>query len=1043
MLEPGRRVEHTLGAGERLSYAIVLEEGQLLPLVVRQQGVDVALTILAPGGERREINVAADVAWGDEPATLGPSAGKYVLEVQARGSPAASGRVALEAGELRPAGRPGKERLQAEEALAEGAAAMRAARSADAIAAAHEKLARAAASWREVGDAYWASIADVLAGSVSAGSDPAGSLERALEAARTFRALGRRGELARALQLVSVAHYNRGEYEAALGPDLEALSLYRDLGDSLAEAQVLDSLGGTYLDLGETRRSLDVREEALEIVRRARNREREAEVLANLGASYWFMGEIEKAYDLFVLAGRALREERNRLGEAATLHNMALCQLILGDPAKAEAGMREALPLCRDAGHRPCEAFVLQGLGLALDFLGRSSEALDLYAESLAIRRSLEDKDGEAWVLVTAAITRHRRGESQKAAELARQALGIYREIGGGWKLGLLLDLLGQIESGSGNREAGMAHHREALQVRRAVEDRQGQAVSTLRLARLERDGGDLVVAHERVEQAIRLMEDLRGRMLSPERRMAFMIGSSLWPSLRDAYEDDVEVLMALEGRQPGRGFAAMAFEISERARARVLVEMLSQVRSDLGAPGDAGLDRLRGLEDRLGAKLDQQVRVLSGEPREELRRSLAAEIEGLTGELEQARAQVRSASPRDAALRLPDPLGLPELQGELLDPDTLLLEYFLGDQRSRLWAVTATSYATYELPPRRQLEAAARNAYAAGSSRPRAGTSPERALREASRLLLGPVASTLGGRRVVIVPDGALHYVPFAALPDPEDPSLPLIARHEIVSLPSASALRLLRADARDRVPAPRTLVVLADPVFDRHDERLARATAHAARPRSADPALSHALHDVGVGGLPRLPFTRREARRILTLAPGTSRRAALDFDASLATATDPELAGYRYVHFATHGFLNGVRPELSGLVLSLVDRQGRDIRGFLSARDVFDLHLGAELVVLSGCSTGLGREMKGEGIVGLTRAFMHAGAQRVVASLWEVDDAATEELMGRLYEGMLGPRKLRPAAALREAQLALSRRPGWRSPFYWAAFQAHGEWN
>jgi CHAT domain-containing protein len=685
---------------------------------------------------------------------------------------------------------------------------------------------------------------------------------------------------------------------------------------------------------------------------------------------------------------------------------------------------------------------VLQGLGLALDYLGRSSEALEYYAESLALRRSIQDRDGEAWVLVTTALTRHRRGEPEKALELARQALAIYREIGGGWKLGLLLDLLGQIETGSA--EAALRHHREALDVRRTVGDRQGQASSLLRLARLDTGAGDLAAAQKRTEEAIRLMEDLRGRMVSPERRMAFMVGAVLWPSLREAYEDEVEILMGLDARNPAAGFADLALEASERARARVLVDMLSDAPADPVATADRPLlAELRDLEDRLGTKLDQQLRSSSEKPGQGPSPGLATEIESLTAELEQARARVRATSPRDAAVRMPEPLGLLELQEQLLDPDTLLLEYFLGEERSRLWAVTTTWRGSYELPGRSQLDAAARAVHTAVSSRPLAGAPPDAALGEASRVLLGPVAAFLGGKRVVIVPDGALHDLPFAALPDPADPSLPLIARHEIVSLPSASALRLLRADARVRAPTPRTLMVLADPVFDRQDERLGGVATASAGNRSEDPALTRALSDAGRGGLARLPFTRREARRILALAPGQSGRAALDFDASLQTAVDPDLANYRYVHFATHGFLSGARPELSGLVLSLVDRQGKDVRGFLSARDVLGLRLNADLVVLSGCSTALGREMRGEGIVGLTRAFMHAGAQGVVASLWEVDDAATEELMGRLYEGMLGPRRLRPAAALREAQLGLSRQSRWRSPYYWAAFQMHGEWN
>jgi CHAT domain-containing protein len=191
----------------------------------------------------------------------------------------------------------------------------------------------------------------------------------------------------------------------------------------------------------------------------------------------------------------------------------------------------------------------------------------------------------------------------------------------------------------------------------------------------------------------------------------------------------------------------------------------------------------------------------------------------------------------------------------------------------------------------------------------------------------------------------------------------------------------------------------------------------------------------------LARLPYSRAEAEAVLKLAaPGGSRR-ALDFDASRTTALDPALGDYRIVHFATHGILNSQNPELSGLVLSLVDRTGAPQDGILSVQDVYSLDWSAELVVLSACQTALGEEIRGEGLVGLTRAFMYAGAARVIASLWSIDDEATAELMSRLYQGMLG-RGLRPAAALREAQISLSRERRWRSPYYWGAFILLGEW-
>jgi CHAT domain-containing protein len=186
----------------------------------------------------------------------------------------------------------------------------------------------------------------------------------------------------------------------------------------------------------------------------------------------------------------------------------------------------------------------------------------------------------------------------------------------------------------------------------------------------------------------------------------------------------------------------------------------------------------------------------------------------------------------------------------------------------------------------------------------------------------------------------------------------------------------------------------------------------------------------------------TRREAKAILALAPAHRSRQAIDFDANREAAAGGDLSQYQIVHFATHGLINNRHPELSGLVLSLVDKQGRAQNGFLRLNEIYNLRLPAELVVLSACQTGLGKEVRGEGLIGLTRGFMYAGARRLMASLWQVDDAATSELMGRFYRGMLGDNRLSPASALRAAQIELWKQKGWQSPYYWAAFVLQGEW-
>ena len=429
-----------------------------------------------------------------------------------------------------------------------------------------------------------------------------------------------------------------------------------------------------------------------------------------------------------------------------------------------------------------------------------------------------------------------------------------------------------------------------------------------------------------------------------------------------------------------------------------------------------------------------------------------------------------------------------------MLDRDTVLLEFALGETRSWLWAVTPQTLTSVALPPRRDLEAAARSLYAAMTARqPRQGeAAADRATRVAgadrhlraraaavSRLLLGGVAEQLEGpwrgKRLVIVAAGALEYLPFAALPlprvgdgpanDHDQAAVPLIARHEIVEAPSASVLATLRREAVGREPSRLSVAVLADPVFEADDPRVARvaSVASVARTKRAgnDSSATRAmvasdtaaemsyvasrtvqrLDDVdGRAGLARLPFSRDEARAIGLLA-GAGTLRATDFQASRATVLGSALEDYRIVHFATHGLIDAERPELSGLVLSLVNDRGAPQDGLLRLHDIFNMRLNADLVVLSACQTALGKEIKGEGLVGLTRGFMYAGAPRVVASLWQVSDVATAELMKKFYTGML-QRRQPAAAALRAAQLELARDPRWASPYFWAGFVLQGDW-
>jgi CHAT domain-containing protein len=415
--------------------------------------------------------------------------------------------------------------------------------------------------------------------------------------------------------------------------------------------------------------------------------------------------------------------------------------------------------------------------------------------------------------------------------------------------------------------------------------------------------------------------------------------------------------------------------------------------------------------------------------------------------------------------LTQPQPLSLKEIQ-QLLDEDTVLLEYALGEERSYLWAVTTTTIRSFELPRRAEIETAARRVYELLAAQTD-DLYPE-ALTKLSQILLSPAADQLGKKRLLIVSEGTLQYIPFAALPVPgtrvevshrrvsSSPRLraaatPLIQDHEIVSLPSASVLGVLRRELGERKSAPKPLAVLADPVFDKNDQRV-RGTIKAQQlekhpiekggEKTAPPSdLQRVTRALSVNRFDRLVLSRREAELITALASGGQPLKALDFAANRATATSPELGQYRILHFATHSLLNNQQPELSGIVLSLVDEQGRPQDGFLRLYEIYNLKLEADLVVLSACQTALGKEIKGEGLVGLTRGFMYAGTPRVVASLWKVSDEATAELMKRFYQKMLRD-GLRPAAALRAAQVSMLKEKPWAAAYYWAGFVLQGEW-
>ena len=1039
-LQLGQPIKRALAGGQQHTYSITLTAGAFFHVVVDQRGIDVLIRFIDPDGRERAVIDRWNDTQGLEPFSIvAAQTGRYQLIIEPLSSAAAPGHYIITLTELRRATAQDRARVRAEMTALNSYMAAQKLRREESIESLHKAVAKYKESlpfWRAAQDELGVtSTLTYIGESLALLEQKQQAINYYMQALPRWRALKGKGGEAETLHNIAVNYYELGETSKALAFYDQALPAWRAAEDRVGEAATLSSIGRVYDTLGQLQQALDYYSRALPLARAAGDRFWEGHIIHNIGMAYNSLGEQQRSLEYFHEALELSQQMHDPDNEAHLLHHIGEVYLSLGDTQQALKFLNQALPISHANEDLIDEATTLNHLGGVYYLLADYQRALAYYNQALQIRRTA------GYHIGTAETLRH----------------------------------IGATYLALGQDEKSFAYLREALALSRSIGERRGEAETLSDMARVYRARGQLAEAVSQVAAAIEIAESLRHNLISPELR------TSYFATVQDYYALYIDLLMQQHRQQPTSAYAAEALRTSERAHARSLLETLNEANANIRQGVDAGLlARERSLQQLLDAKAQIQVKLLSSPQTEAQGRALAHDLDSLTAELQAVEAQIRQTSPRYAALTQPQPLTPQEIQTQVLDSDTVLLEYALGPERSYLWAVTPTAITSYELPKRAEIETVARAFYTflhtppqqaasnaatkreiGGELQQQARAQGAQAAAQLSRMLLAPVAASLGKKRLLIVADGALQYIPFAALPVPERaantaaaPSL--IIEHEIVSLPSASTLAVLRHEAGEHKAATKTLAVLADPVFERMDERL-KPNAGQAQVNAATPATPmNEARGLGLGvvlsaqesgvaaadlRIPRLLATRREADAISALAPPAARLEALDFAANRAAATDPALADYRFVHFATHGLLDSQHPELSGLLLSMFDEQGRAQDGFLRAHEVFNLKLNADVVVLSACQTGLGKEVKGEGLVGLTRGFMYAGVPRVVVSLWSVNDAATAELMTRFYRGML-VEKLRPAQALQAAQVSMLRDKRFSAPFYWAAFTLQGEW-
>jgi CHAT domain-containing protein/tetratricopeptide (TPR) repeat protein len=1024
LLRPGLEVAADLAAGQTDRRSLSLAAGEFVAIVVDQRGVDLTLTLTMPSGDPLVVVDGMDDEYRPERlVSVAPVSGTYRLDV-ASAKPDGRGAYRLRVVAIRPAAAADITLVDAERAFTVARRLRDPGKGAtwpEALKGFETALAR----FTEAGDTVGVMKTTLELGITENYLSKPDALDRGRAAVRLAREAGEQGALARALRLVGNILVGRGDYPAGSEALDEAWAVAAGLGARNSEARGLNDAAIAYRRRGDVEHAVDLYERALTLARATADGQMEGLILNNLGVAYKTLGELDRALELYEQALAHRRAAGDTRSQYHALINLAIVRRGRGEYEAARLHAEEALAISRSIGDGVREAGALNALGQALSASGRHAEALDWLGQALRLSRSLPNRDEEAIALTAIGRALRTLGRFDEAATVLAEALAESRRV-----------------------QSPLAERDDLTE-----------------LAALERDRGDLAAAARHLEAALTLDETVRSSITSPELRASFVAAEL------DRYELYLDILHRQHLAAPGAGLDAKALHVSERARARVLLDGVL----------DGGVDVREGVppallaeEQRLQKALNTASSRLSAALAEGAGASATAiarqgEVERLSADYARLQTDIRRQSPGYADLVRPQPLAADRIQQEVLDDETVLLEFALGDTRSWLWAVTRDSLTLHALAGRGEIERSARRWYERLVARqPRDGEDDaaytrrvaaadrgrDRDGQAVSDALLGPIAAQLGGawrgRRLAVVTAGVLDILPLNALPEPRSAGAAataaaparralLAAHHEIVRLPSASVIAALRRDRRTDPPT-RMLAVLADPVFERADPRVARVEPVPTTTLATAPALL-SRNALGRARVPRLPFSRDEAEAIAALAPTAGVFKATGFEATRDAALGRALRDYRIVHFATHGVFDSARPALSGLIFSLVDRRGGYRNGYVRLHDIYNLRLNAELVVLSACDTALGTGIKGEGLVGLARAFMYAGAPRVVASLWAVNDLATSELMTRFYRGML-QRSLRPAAALHAAQREMQATTQWRDPYYWAGFTLVGDW-
>lgn len=832
--------------------------------------------------------------------------------------------------------------------------------------------------------------------------------------------------------------------------------------------------------------ALSTAREALSLFQSANDKAGIAQAYAQIGRYHFAQSDLAEATENYTLSLQQWQAQGDLLEQATALINLAYIEQRKGEWSNALSYYGEAQPLVQNDPFRL--GLIASGMADLFNENGMFETALVQYDHALAYYRDSNDSEkshavnrtimdigyteylqgnysaalshlNEALVTFDPASLHAAQchenlgrvyiasGQYAVALQHLETALPLYESANNRTEAERVRTLIGQAYEQQGALDHARPNYLQALDVFRKLKDRISEASVNFALGRLELKAGQLDQAEAYLKQSLENTEDIRTISTGRDLTTAYSA------SVHERYEAYVACLIRKSKSRDPQQLIESAFAASELSRARSLADLLRDTQTNLLTGGDPQLAaREKTLRQAIRAKVDHRIELLSAKSlKEKDLNDTETNLARLRTDHEQVYAELRKLNPAYGEITQPAASSLQQIQNEIENDQTAVVEYLLGDYGSYAWVVTRDNIKLVELPDEATITSAVQKVYNLLAQRPRGDSEGQltKAIEHLSALVIAPLAAQLTAERIIVVADGALNYVPFQLLTSPNDQQ-PLIASHEIVNAPSASILGQLNREKVTRPSPEKTLIAFGYPAFASNYAELKGKNSNELVAQITGNDKEHwgyAIRDIevhsdsdDVADVQPLQFSRDELATLKDIG-GPSSSVVTGFEATRETFQHTDFSKFAILHVATHGILDPNRPEYSGFILSTVDPEGRGQQGFINVRDIFALQAPVDLVVLSACRTGLGKDVRGEGLIGLTRGFMYAGASSVAASLWNVDDEVTAELMKLFYANML-EKGMTPAAALRAAQNTIRQQPQWRSPHYWAGFTFQGEY-